>query len=144
MSITIPTGSYVIMNAKTCTYLNVFYSHPVPADIVNSVGNNLGNDIWNVANTESRGVTIQSYGTGGFLSFDQLDRSDTPAGSVVTSNSIYPWSLQQNTAVPYAWKCTGKALAVVDNSAANGAQVIEDDNMNHTSRAWLFIAKEKS
>jgi hypothetical protein len=41
----IPTGSYVIMNAKTHTYLNVFNFQAVPGDVVNSVGNYLGNDI---------------------------------------------------------------------------------------------------
>ncbi|KAG2148819.1 hypothetical protein DEU56DRAFT_909134 [Suillus clintonianus] len=146
MSITIPTGSYVIMNATTHTYLNVLNFEGVPGDIVNSVGNRLGNDIWNVANTESCGVTIQSFGTGAFLSFDQSNKTDSVAGSVVTSYSIYPWSLQQSTAVPYAWnivdKCTGKALAVQNDSIANGAQVLEDDNINNPSRAWLFIAKE--
>ncbi|KAG2155349.1 uncharacterized protein EDB93DRAFT_102367 [Suillus bovinus] len=146
MSITIPTGSYIIMNATTRTYLNVFFFQPVPADIVNSVGNRLGNDIWNVANTELCGVTIQSFGTGAFLSFDQSNKSDTPAGSVVTSSSIYPWSLQQNTSVPYAWNIvdnhTRKALAVHNDSTANAAQVLEVDNLNNPSQAWLFIAKE--
>ncbi|KAG1782239.1 hypothetical protein EV702DRAFT_515891, partial [Suillus placidus] len=166
MSITIPTGSYIIMNATTHTYLNVFNFQVVPGDIVNSVGNRLGNDIvrilrlycmllqgvwlypsqWNVANTESCGVTIQSFGTGAFLSFDQSNKYDTPAGSVVTSHSIYPWSLQQNTAVPYAWnivdKNTRKALAVHNDSIANGAQVLEVENLNNPSQAWLFIAKE--
>ncbi|KAG2748234.1 hypothetical protein P692DRAFT_20954061 [Suillus brevipes Sb2] len=146
MSITIPTGSYIIMNATTHTYLNVLDFQAVPGDIVNSVGNRLGNDIWNVANTESCGVTIQSFGTGAFLSFDKSNKIDTFAGSVVTSHFIYPWSLQQNTAVPYAWtivdKNTGKALAVHNDSIANAAQVIEVENFNHSSRAWLFIAKE--
>jgi hypothetical protein len=45
MSITIPTGSYIIMNATTHTYLNVLDFQAVPGDIVNSVGNRLGNDI---------------------------------------------------------------------------------------------------
>ncbi|KAG2072527.1 hypothetical protein BDR04DRAFT_1141697 [Suillus decipiens] len=134
------------MNATTHTYLNVFNFQAVPGDIVNSVGNRLGNDIWNVANTESCGMTIQSFGTGAFLSFDQSNKSDTPAGSVVTSHSIYPWSLQQNTTVPYSWnivdKNTGKALAVQNDSSANAAQVLEVDNINNPSRAWLFIAKE--
>ncbi|KAG2360271.1 hypothetical protein BDR07DRAFT_1412967 [Suillus spraguei] len=146
MSITIPTGSYIIMNATTHTYLNVLNFQAVPGDIVNSVGNRLGNDIWNVANTESCGVTIQSFGTGAFLSFDRSNKSDTPAGSVVTSHSIYPWSLQQNTAVPYSWnivdKNTRKALAVQNDSNANAAQVLEVDNLNNPSRAWLFISKE--
>ncbi|KIK39123.1 hypothetical protein CY34DRAFT_808658 [Suillus luteus UH-Slu-Lm8-n1] len=152
------------MNATTHTYLNVLDFQAVPGDIVNSVGNRLGNDIvrvldafhkafgtlypsqWNVANTESCGVTIQSFGTGAFLSFDQSNKMDTFVGSVVTSHSIYPWSLQQNTAVPYAWnivdKNTGKALAVHNDSIANAAQVLEVENLNHSSRAWLFIAKE--
>jgi hypothetical protein len=42
---TIPTGTYVIMNATTHTYLNVLAFQPVPGDIVNSVGNHLGNDM---------------------------------------------------------------------------------------------------
>jgi hypothetical protein len=33
------------MNATTHTYLNVFDFQAVPGDIVNSVGNRLGNDI---------------------------------------------------------------------------------------------------
>jgi len=45
MPIPIPTGSYVVMNALTRTYLNVLCFNPVPADIVCSVGNKLGNDI---------------------------------------------------------------------------------------------------
>jgi len=28
----------------------------------------------------------------------------TTSNSVVTSNSIYSWTLEQNSAVPYAWK----------------------------------------
>ncbi|KAG1880754.1 hypothetical protein F4604DRAFT_1747691 [Suillus subluteus] len=143
---TIPTGTYVIMNATTHTYLNVLAFQPVPGDIVNSVGNYLGNDMWNVLKTESCGVTIQSYGTGAFLSFDPSNKTDTPAGSVVTSHTIYPWSLQQNTAVPYAWYIvdhyTGKGLAVKDNSAANAAQVLELGLTNNGSQAWFFIAKE--
>jgi hypothetical protein len=43
--LTIPTGSYVIMNAMTHTYLNVLNFQAVPGDVVNSVGNHLGNDI---------------------------------------------------------------------------------------------------
>ncbi|KAG2148817.1 hypothetical protein DEU56DRAFT_978088 [Suillus clintonianus] len=145
--IAIPAGSYVIMNAKTHTYLNVLNFQAVPGDIVNSVGNHLGNDIWNVASIESGGVTIQSFGTGAFLSFDPSNKADSPAGSVVTSNSIYAWSLQQNTAVPYAWnivdKSTGQALAVQNDSVANGAQVLEEDNnVANSGRAWFFIAKE--
>ncbi|KAG2346131.1 hypothetical protein BDR05DRAFT_1057769 [Suillus weaverae] len=144
---TIPTGTYVIMNATTHTYLNVLGFHPVPGDIVNSVGNHLGNDMWNVLKTESCGVTIQSYGTGAFLSFDPSNKTDTPFGSVVTSDSIYPWSLRQNPAVPYAWYIvdhyTGKGLAVKDNSAANAAQVLESGLTNNGShQAWFFIAKE--
>ncbi|KAG2072524.1 hypothetical protein BDR04DRAFT_1153253 [Suillus decipiens] len=143
---TIPTGTYVIMNATTHTYLNVLSFQPVPGDIVNSVGNHLGNDMWNVLKTESCGVTIQSYGTGAFLSFDPSNKTDTLAGSVVTSNSIYPWSLQRHTAVPYAWcivdHYTGKGLAVQDNSAANAAQVLELGLAHNGSQAWFFIAKE--
>ncbi|KIK43191.1 hypothetical protein CY34DRAFT_804117 [Suillus luteus UH-Slu-Lm8-n1] len=41
---TIPTGTYVIMNAKTQTYLNVLDFQVVPGDVVNSFGNYLGND----------------------------------------------------------------------------------------------------
>ncbi|KAG0704091.1 hypothetical protein DFH29DRAFT_997979 [Suillus ampliporus] len=144
MSITIPTGSYVIMNATTHTYLNVCGYQAVPGDVVNSVGNNQGNDI--VRLLHALHLALQSYGTGAFLSFDQSNISDTPAGSVVTSNSIYPWSLQQNTTVPYAWnivdKYTGKALTVQNNSVTNGAQVLEDNNINHASRAWIFIGRE--
>ncbi|KAG1777219.1 hypothetical protein EV702DRAFT_1045599 [Suillus placidus] len=120
----IPTGSYVIMNAQTQTYLNVL---GFQTDIVNSVGNHLGNDIWNVSSTESCGTTIQSYGTGALLSFDPANKADTPNGSVVTSNSIHSWSLEPNSAVPYAWNIvdmtTGNALVVQNNSVANGAQV---------------------
>lgn len=143
---TIPTGTYIIMNATTHTYLNVLGFQPVPGDIVNSVGNHLGNDMWNVLKTESCGVTIQSYGTGAFLSFDPSNKTDTPAGSVVTSRFIYPWSLRPNTAVPYAWYIvdhhTGKGLAVENNSAANAAQVLELGLTNNGSQAWFFIAKE--
>lgn len=42
---TIPTGTYVIMNAKTQTYLNVLDFQVVPGDVVNSFGNYLGNDV---------------------------------------------------------------------------------------------------
>jgi hypothetical protein len=45
MSFPIPTGSYVIMNATTGTYLNVLNFNPVPGAIVCSVGNHQGNDI---------------------------------------------------------------------------------------------------
>lgn len=48
-------------------------------------------------------MTIQSFGTGAFLSFDKSDKTDSTWGSVVTSNTIYPWVLEQDTAVPYAW-----------------------------------------
>jgi len=51
MSVTIPTGSYVIMNAMTHTYLDMFNFQVVPRDIVKSVGNNLGNDIVPVLDT---------------------------------------------------------------------------------------------
>ncbi|KAG2036638.1 hypothetical protein BDR03DRAFT_448503 [Suillus americanus] len=102
--------------------------------------------MWNVLKTESCGVTIQSYATGAFLSFDPSNETDTPFGSVVTSHSIYPWSLQQSTTVPYAWyivdNYTGKGLAVKDNSAANAAQVLELGLTNNGSQAWFFIAKE--
>ncbi|KAG1744972.1 uncharacterized protein EDB91DRAFT_1080501 [Suillus paluster] len=143
---TVPTGTYVIMNAATHTYLNVLNFQPVPGDIVNSVGNYLGNDMWNVLRTESCGVNIQSFGTGAFLAFDQSNKTDTPAGSVVTSNSIYPWSLQPNNAVPYTWYIvnhhSGKVLVVQNNSAANGAQVLEAELTNNRSQAWFFIPKE--
>ncbi|KAG1777220.1 hypothetical protein EV702DRAFT_1197545 [Suillus placidus] len=144
MAPAIPTGSYVIMNAQTQTYLNVL---GYQTDIVNSVGNHLGNDIWNVASTEACGTTIQSYGTGAFLTFDQANKADTPNGSVVTGNSIHPWVLQQNSVVPYAWNITdmvtGNALVVQGNSVANGAQVLEEcDTINQRCQAWFFIAKE--
>ncbi|KAG0704089.1 hypothetical protein DFH29DRAFT_1068258 [Suillus ampliporus] len=143
---TVPTGTYVIMNAVTHTYLNVLCFQPVPGDIVNSVGNHLGNDMWNVLKTESCGVVIQSYGTGAFLAFDQSNKSDTPTGSVITSNSIYPWSLKPSNAVPYSWcivdNHTGKGLVVQNNSAGNGAQVLEAGLTNNRSQAWIFIAKE--
>lgn len=32
---------------------------------------------WNVGSTESCGMTIQSFGTGEFLSFDRSDKTDT-------------------------------------------------------------------
>ncbi|KAG2746840.1 hypothetical protein P692DRAFT_20738681 [Suillus brevipes Sb2] len=145
--LTIPTGSYVIMNAMTHTYLNVLDFQAVPGDVVNSVGNHLGNDIWNVASTESCGMTIQSFGTGAFLSFDPSNTADTAFGSVVTSNSIYPWVLQQDSKVPYAWwivdKNNGNALVVKDNSVANGAQVgLELFYIADQAQAWFFIAKE--
>ncbi|OAX43176.1 hypothetical protein K503DRAFT_766047 [Rhizopogon vinicolor AM-OR11-026] len=138
MSFPILTGSYVVMNAMTHTYLNVLNFNPVPGAIVCSVGNYLGNDIWNVATTESTGLTTQSFGTGAFVSY----ADDT---GVVTSNSIYSWILQQNNAVPYAWNIvdngTGLALAVEGNSTANGARVIATKEASDKSQAWFFIAK---
>ncbi|OJA13548.1 hypothetical protein AZE42_07325 [Rhizopogon vesiculosus] len=153
MSFPIPTGSYVVMNAMTHTYLNLLTFNPVPGAIVCSVGNRLGNDIvrlphthrkpslisqWNVATTESTGLTIQSFGTGAFVSYEDY-------AGVVTSDSIYSWTLEQNNAVPYAWNIvdnsTGAALAVEGNSTANGAPVIIAVETSGASQAWFFIAK---
>ncbi|KAG1863157.1 hypothetical protein F4604DRAFT_1929330 [Suillus subluteus] len=141
---TIPTGTYVIMNATTHTYLNVLAFQPVPGDIVNSVGNYLGNDMWNVLKTESCGVTIQSYGTGAFLSFDPSNKTDTPAGSVSHQShnlSVESAAKHRRSHMP-GNHYTGKGLAVKDNSAANAAQVLELGLTNNGSQAWFFIAKE--
>ncbi|OAX43174.1 hypothetical protein K503DRAFT_796507 [Rhizopogon vinicolor AM-OR11-026] len=110
----------------------------VPGAIVCSVGNRLGSDIWNVATTESTGLTIQSFGTGAFVSY----ANNT---GVVTSNSIHSWTLEQNNAVPYAWNIvdtsTGLALTVEGNSTANGARVVAATGTSDASQAWFFIAK---
>jgi len=125
------------MNAMTHTYLNVLTFNPVPGAIVCSVGNHLGNDIWNVGTTESTGLTIQSFGTGAFASY-------AAATGVATSNSIYSWTLKANV-VPYAWNIvdtnTGLALAVQGNSTANGAPVVTQTATNDASEGWFFIAK---
>jgi hypothetical protein len=51
MSFPIPTGSYVVMNATTRTYLNLLTFDPVPGAIVCSVGNHQGNDIVRLPHT---------------------------------------------------------------------------------------------
>ncbi|KAH7922295.1 hypothetical protein BV22DRAFT_1037630 [Leucogyrophana mollusca] len=126
------------MNALTSTYLNLFTFSPVPAQIVCSVGNYLGNDIWNVVPTESKGTTIQSYGTGDFLSYDGTN--------VVSSDTIYSWALAAAN-VPYAFHiqdtASGQVLGVQDNSTANGAWVVfETLSATDPSQAWFFIGKE--
>ncbi|KIM60567.1 hypothetical protein SCLCIDRAFT_935573 [Scleroderma citrinum Foug A] len=79
-----PNGTYIIMNAATHTYLNVLsYGGPGTA-IVCSVGNDLGNDIWNYMTTQNNGVTLQNFGTAGFaasMSTKQLPIVSLPSGT---------------------------------------------------------------
>jgi hypothetical protein len=46
--------------------------------------------------TEARNLTIQSYGTGDFLSVS--------GSQVVTSTTIYPWALIPSADYPYAFQ----------------------------------------
>ncbi|KIJ61535.1 hypothetical protein HYDPIDRAFT_115682 [Hydnomerulius pinastri MD-312] len=133
----VPPGTYVVMDAATHTYLNVLNSVSPNGAIVCSVGNHAGNDIWNIMPTETHQLTIQSYGTGDFLSVN--------AGKVVTSTTIYPWSLIENKDFPYAFSMvdarTGQALRV--GSYLNGAPVtLVDYNEEDPNQAWFFVGKE--
>jgi hypothetical protein len=51
---------------------------------------------WNVMPTENRNLTIQSYGTGDFLSVSGT--------RVVTNTTIYPWGLIPSAKYPYAFQ----------------------------------------
>ncbi|KIK92743.1 hypothetical protein PAXRUDRAFT_146621 [Paxillus rubicundulus Ve08.2h10] len=113
----VPPGTYIAMDAATHTYLNVLNFQGPGGRVVCSVGNQLGNDIWNVMPTENRNLTIQSYGTGDFLSVS--------GSQVVTNTTIYPWGLIPSTKYPYAFQVedakTGKVLRVP--TALNGEPV---------------------
>ncbi|KAF9219761.1 hypothetical protein BS17DRAFT_810995 [Gyrodon lividus] len=133
----VPSGTYIAMDAATHTYLNVLNFEGPGGSVVCSVGNQLGNDIWNVVPTEGHNLTIQSYGTGDFLSVN--------GGNVVTSTTIYPWGLVPSTNYPYAFHVqdvkSGHVLRVANN--VNGAPVtlVSYDDVDQ-NQAWFFVGKE--
>ncbi|KIM51160.1 hypothetical protein SCLCIDRAFT_143892 [Scleroderma citrinum Foug A] len=91
-----PNGTYIIMNAATHTYLNVLsYGGPGTA-IVCSVGNDLGNDIWNYMTTQNNGVTLQNFGTAGFAAVhvnQAITNSIAPQWNVIRSG-LYKYAFQ--------------------------------------------------
>lgn len=131
-----PNGTYIIMNAATHTYLNVLnYGGPGTA-IVCSVGNDLGNDIWNYMTTQNHDVTLQNFGTAGFAAVD-VNRAIT--------NSIAPqWNMIRSGLYKYAFHIqdatTGKCMRV--DKSDNGAPVtlvpLNDKDANQT---WFFVGR---
>ncbi|KAF8842376.1 hypothetical protein BDN67DRAFT_386394 [Paxillus ammoniavirescens] len=133
----VPPGTYIAMDAATHTYLNVLNFEGPGGSVVCSVGNQLGNDIWNVMPTEDRNLTIQSYGTGDFLSVS--------GSQVVTSTTIYPWALIPSANYPYAFQVedttSHKVLRVATNVNGEPVTLVDYDDAD-ANQAWFFVGKE--
>lgn len=124
------------MNAATHTYLNVLNYGGPGTLVVCSVGNDLGNDIWNYMTTQNNGVTLQNFGTAGFAAVN--------ANQAVTNSVAPQWNLVRSGLYKYAFHiqdaASGGCMRV--DQPVNGAPVtLVPFNDGDANQSWFFVGR---
>ncbi|KIJ63291.1 hypothetical protein HYDPIDRAFT_29550 [Hydnomerulius pinastri MD-312] len=138
MSVTIPTGTYLIKNANDGSYMTVANTGGAGIAVTLDYGTNTSGEIWNVTPTANGGYTIQNYGNGYFL---------TPSGTgVTTEDANHTWLIPTNSQIVYTFSiqdASSVANGLGMDSQTTGTPVLYEALSNNDNRqCWYFLAKE--